>query len=439
MTFRRRQGQSPAASRMVNAFLNNARWLALFTCALFLPVFVGPIQIAVLVLLALLVVERLREGRPLPRRQLDAAVALYVVAIAVSLLGDGRLPKDRLALAVWPLAAWACVAQINWARFGPRTLPRLVAIHLTVAAIIGVLALLQHWYGSAFRPWGPGFPALIQPAPGAPERFTANGLMGDRVDLAITLLLPILAGTAVAVSPGIARHRALALGAAVLSAAGVVVTYVRAAWIAGAVALTLTVLIARGRRMALAVVVVLVGAAFALGVASPGIRGRALSAVSVAENVDRTSMWERTRALVAEYPLQGVGYGRYEAATRELFGPPPRGQPEHRGPHNIYLQATAEIGLLGAGALLILFAAALAAGFRAASGAHAGSQRRIIGAVAVGTVTAVAISGLFHDVLDIGQIAFELWIVVGLAESQISDGPERLSERQEDDARVDGQ
>ncbi len=203
--------------------------------------------------------------------------------------------------------------------------------------------------------------------------------------------------------------------------------------------LTLTVLIARGRRMALAVVVVLVGAAFALGVASPGIRGRALSAVSVAENVDRTSMWERTRALVAEYPLQGVGYGRYEAATRELFGPPPRGQPEHRGPHNIYLQATAEIGLLGAGALLILFAAALAAGFRAASGAHAGSQRRIIGAVAVGTVTAVAISGLFHDVLDIGQIAFELWIVVGLAESQISDGPERLSERQEDDARVDGQ
>ena len=96
--------------------INVARRLALYVCAAFLPLFLGPIQIATLLLLALLSVARMAGGPPLARRELDAAAALYVAAIAASVVGPGRMPIQDLALALWPMVLWACTAQLDWPR-----------------------------------------------------------------------------------------------------------------------------------------------------------------------------------------------------------------------------------------------------------------------------------------------------------------------------------
>jgi O-antigen ligase len=67
----------------------------------------------------------------------------------------------------------------------------------------------------------------------------------------------------------------------------------------------------------------------------------------------RPMIWQTTRALIARYPITGVGYGAYEGAM-PLYQPPPRGMMMNHA-HNQYLEIAAEGGVPG----ILLFAAAL--------------------------------------------------------------------------------
>jgi O-antigen ligase len=101
----------------------------------------------------------------------------------------------------------------------------------------------------------------------------------------------------------------------------------------------------------------------------------------VHESTDtRLELWEQTVELIPDYALIGAGPGLIET-----LGPGTSDRPFYA--HNVFLDATVEVGILGALALLAVFLAGLTAAYR----------RRADLAFAL--IAAYVVAGLFDDLL----------------------------------------
>lgn len=158
---------------------------------------------------------------------------------------------------------------------------------------------------------------------------------------------------------------ALAHGAAaVLFGVALAFTYSRGAWLAGGMVLLAAVAVLRPRRWRTAVfrsALIVLAVAGAVGLLGRAARSGAPSAVasraaSLADPEDasvhgRRLFWRGALEIFADHPVLGTGPGTFGAAysayQREAGA-------YARDPHNLYLQAAAEMGVVGLAALLTL-------------------------------------------------------------------------------------
>lgn len=222
--------------------------------------------------------------------------------------------------------------------------------------------------------------------------------------LYLTVLLVFGAGLALAL-----RGRARLVLVAFLVAGGTVLvaTYARGAWIAAFVGLFVVAVAARRWWVvgALLVAVVVVAVAVPSTVARFADVGRADRPGGDPSNslTWRVRYWDRSLDLFTENPVTGVGLGM--VAERLPEGVPP---------HNDYVRALVETGVLGVAAYLALFASLGVTARRALQRAGPGLERGIATGF-TGVVVAVALLAVTANVLTQVVILWYLAALVGLA------------------------
>ncbi|MFJ9471932.1 O-antigen ligase family protein [Streptomyces caniferus] len=332
----------------------------------------------------------------------DAASAVLVVCCGLRLLRHRARPLSRTAALVLgaPVvgAALATVASGDPAA----SLPGLVR-HLQIFVLVPAALLLTLRDARDFRVTAGSLVllALVQGALGVHQYLTATGAsyMGHDIRAVGTFGPLDVMGMATVVGCGLTAALALGLApapnapgllrpAALGGAAALVVplawSFSRGAWIATAVAVGV-VLSAAGVRVAAGALTVLVALAVVLvggaGVGSAVLGERLASITAVADAPDRSvtdryALWAAAAGMWRDHPLTGVGPKQFPA-HRDGHAPlglssggdtAGAGVPFRRepllSPHNVYLLALAEQGLIGATALVGSWAALLVCGLR---------------------------------------------------------------------------
>ncbi len=387
--------------------------------------------LALLVLSPLVFLRSLEDAYVLPQR----LVAL--LGLGLAFLALGRVPLNRSTLFLGALAyfLWRAICQALTAQAG-EAWPWAV----TQLPSVGALILAAHagrdgaWARRAWR-WG-ALSAILAAAyalvllwgwdPGEAGAVDfgflqrAHGSLGNPDFLAGFLVLAV---------PGMAlgwltteRPQAWRLGALGLVLVTLLLTHVRAAWLAAGIALVVSLVAAwsrvEGRRLAL-----LVGLGLAL-----------LAAFSVPSrlNAPGQSPWERLRGtfsgdgswagrrfmatvalnLAKEHPLTGTGASRFQDAylveQGRLLGQPAHAKEPYRFTadiHNDWLQNAAESGWMGLALLLAVFALAARSAW---------AWREGQGAAFLGLLAAFGVQALFHFPLGIQASALFFWGSIGL-------------------------
>ena len=147
------------------------------------------------------------------------------------------------------------------------------------------------------------------------------------------------------------RQRLLALLTVMALSAMLLLTQSRGALIAVLVILPVMTTLYDRRWLTPWLIVVVAGAAF-LAAREGGISPEALldssKALGGSSLLERTELWSRAIYLIQDFSLTGVGMGMYDPVVRLLY-PPFLLAPDiiFSHAHNIYLQAAAEMGILG--------------------------------------------------------------------------------------------
>lgn len=241
--------------------------------------------------------------------------------------------------------------------------------------------------------------------------FFASTRLAEYIVIAAPFGLAALAG-----STPWARRLLLPLAGLIL--AGLVLTLQRGGWAAGAAQLGfLAIVVWRRRRpdraavrrvaLAVAVTTVLTVAALALGGASLGaLKNRALGVVSGATT--RLPMWVAATEMIRERPLLGQGLGTFAPAYDRLQAAGlAEAIPYRASGHHLYLQLTAERGLLGLLAFGLLGLAAILCLRRPAAG---------LDGIALGlgaSLLGVAVYGLVQNLFQLRINGWLIWIVLG--------------------------
>ena len=396
--------------------------------AFFVPVSIAGTQIGLGVAAAGL----LCAPPPRLRTALDwPVVAFVVIAIASDLLSSYGVP---------PLAAatlWRSVLGFFVVAHGLRLLPPRAATQLICAAaagvalgaIVGVIQYrtgfdLVHWVGLRANP-------ASVPAPGVPGRFGAMGFFTSRLTYGhnATVLVALFGG--VLAAGAVPRRPAFLIAAATaLGLAGIAVTFDRAAYLAFcAAALVIAYGAApRARRALVPVLVALVLLAALHG----GVRGRFLTAFSVASNSDRAFIWARAVEMLRDHPLQGVGFANYSKAAAAYYDRVDPSFPMRTWAHNQPFSTLVETGPLGLAALVWIFAAAAAALVRRLRSGN----RLAPGGLAA--LAALAVIAQVHDVFYDTKVMYALWLALGLTLSpraSLEDADEPVEAEIERDAQ----
>lgn len=200
------------------------------------------------------------------------------------------------------------------------------------------------------------------------------------------------------------RVRIAALLALVPVGLALALTYTRLAWAAAVVGVLVMLWVAGRRRLVPALIVILV----AFAALSPGVGHRIDQLTSSNPNVAgsesgvgwRWDQWADVAAMAGTNPVTGIGPGVVE---QRLVN--------HQPPHNDYLKALVELGVIG----LLAFVAQLAALVGLAVGANRrgeGPQARTIALAFAGVVAALIVASAAANLL--GQVVI-LWYVYALA------------------------
>ncbi|MBM9505784.1 O-antigen ligase family protein [Streptomyces sp. KK5PA1] len=388
----------------------------------------------------------------------DAASAVLVVTCALRLLRQRRrvLSPAAAALLGAPLLGFAAAAVTDvdpvlgaagFLRYAQVFVLVPAAIVLTVrdrrdadvlaTAVVG-LALVQGTVGTWQYATGTGASYMGRDVR-AVGTFGPSDIMGMATVVAYGLVIAVC----YALVPGRARWvRPAALACAVALVVPLAVSFSRGTWIATAVAIAAVVPLA-GRRRAVRILAAAAACAVlltgGLGVGSRLLSDRLTSITQVTDApdhsvTDRYALWSAAVAVWREHPALGVGLKRFPAerdthaslalsAASDTAG---AGQSFVRepllSPHNMYLLALSEQGLLGCtlltGCWLGLLTLSVARLARARGGPPAvrglGADRRNgVGLAAVGLLVWTCVDFLYADIG--GPVTVLTSTVLGLA------------------------
>jgi O-antigen ligase len=233
------------------------------------------------------------------------------------------------------------------------------------------------------------------------ERAVSTFAQSNPLGHFLTLIVLVLAAY---ILVGPARWRRYALIAIVPVALSLAFTYTRLAWAAAVVGLLVMAWVARRRWL----VPVFVALAVVFAATSPSVGHRldqltaANTAVSGSESgLDwRLGHWADVAKLTARNPLTGIGP---DVVVRRIA--------DHQPPHNDYLRALVELGVVGFVAYVGLVAALIGIAVGAQRRAE-GARARIVALACVGVITAYVVSSFAANLL--GQVVL-LWYVFALA------------------------
>lgn len=298
------------------------------------------------------VVWLLAQWREAGRIELGPLGRAAVAFAGAAAIGGIVAPAYWPALVEWTRVASVCVMLLVVERAARKRLYRrqVVAAAAAAAAVPLVVAAWQAWSGAGLFDAG-GFGRV-------------RGTFTHSNPLAAFLALLVVMAFAYAVHLRAPRGRAWAWAVLGVCSLGLFATYTRAAWLAALVGI-LVVAGSLGRRALAVAAAVLV--AVVLTVPGVSLRFSDLAEDSTARGEPgnsltwRTEYWGDALDLAATSPITGIGLKQVAAQTLE-----------GKQPHNDFLRAYVELGLLGLAAYLWLTWQILATGVRSMRATRAG-------------------------------------------------------------------
>ncbi|MDX9975129.1 MAG: O-antigen ligase family protein [FCB group bacterium] len=132
----------------------------------------------------------------------------------------------------------------------------------------------------------------------------------------------------------------------------------------------------------------------------------------------RINTWETASRLFVAHPLLGVGAGNYPVASPAAWNELEayhfmRHNRLNEQVHNEYLQAAAEEGILGLGALLFLVVFSLRQAFRVARSA-ALTREKYLGLALLASLTVAYVDAFCNFTLQVASPAVALWTLLGV-------------------------
>jgi O-antigen ligase len=346
-------------------------------------------------------------GPKLPRSPLNAPLAAVA---GISLLSIFAGPYVVVGVKAWLVAA--AYAAFGYLYFltspcDPVRRSRWVALTVATAAfwgLYGSVRVLEHGV-SAQMAYGAARPFF-------PEHGTYSAFL--------TMLVPVALLHALR-SEG--RWR-LGFAAATLAiAAGVTLSFTRAAWIATAVVIPVTLILwARAGRSWRSVLVpgilsLVVAALVTVSGATKSITRHAETVVATGNvsNLERVNRWLAAWEMVKDRPGIGVGYGAYPDAyrvyrrklvlTEESY--------QHMGVHSEPLRVLSETGVAGFLAVLWLLGSAAAVGWRTWK-RDLDPDRRVLALATLAGLATYAMHGLFNAYLGMDKVTVPFWMGLGV-------------------------
>jgi O-antigen ligase len=424
-------GTEAAAGEISRAVLVRLAWTGLAVQAASLPISIAGMQIGAGLALGALVLlrasgVRVWVGSPLAAPVLALLAAALASSVIAALAGVGPLRGANLLAArglALPLLVFLALeaGEPGEDVEAPRRRALALVVVWGVAALIPAsIAWAQHRTGFdllhalGLREAPRRAPIYTQLGPlGIPSgTFAAIGLFSGSTRLAHALTpLAALAAALAALAPLRRRTRVLLAMCAAAASWAVVLTTSRSAWAGLAVAAVVIAMSAgRAARIALPITV---AASLAVGLAVPVLRERLERAFSFETNADRAAIWKVCTEVIGDHPVTGVGFSALPDVGRPYFARMPPEYPIHAWCHDSFLSAWAEGGPLLAGALVAWFGL-LARGFL--RWRREGDRlSRAAAAGALGSLAAIAVNALVHDVLWVTEPVYALGFLVGAA------------------------
>jgi O-antigen ligase len=347
-----------------------------------------------------------------------------------------------VSLTMLLFVAWA-VLSFAWAEDGGAVLSSVFRYALAVILVLVVYTAVQRERDVMFivvalvlGAFCAGVYGLLNPPQaqfGQIQR--VSGTLGNPNELASALVLGIgLSGGLAAVAKN-ALTRAAAIGIGGVCLLALLLTGSRGGLIALGAMLVASVILARGRRLALTMVtltVLLAGIGWLVMAAPRENRERLLHPGS---GSGRTDIWTVGSRMVNANPVKGVGAGNFSVSSIHYLLQPgslPNSQYIADSPkvaENMYLEVLAELGIVGA----ILFVTIIVFGLGCSI--EALSRYRKLGARHMQALTlaiSVSLIGLLAaDVFAAEEYARELWLLVGLGPALLA-----IAKRMEADTAV---
>lgn len=235
-------------------------------------------------------------------------------------------------------------------------------------------------------------------------------------------------------SPGV---RVLAVGAATLCLASVLLSFSRGGLVALAVMLVAAV-IAGGRwrvaTVAILIVVVIGGAGYFAGIATPEQRARVTEANG---GTGRSDIWAVGWRMFAAHPVRGVGSGNFPISSVHYLLRPGSIQrsdfivDKPKVAHNIYLQEAAELGIPGFAMFMTIVGFALACAVRAARCFRDGGDRQMELFSRAVFLALVGLMAAFFFLSE--QFSKQLWLLMAFAPALLAVSEMQLRRRQSTD------
>ena len=339
------------------------------------------------------------------RTPLDGVLALFFGVCALSTLASGH----PLQAAGWLRPPWLLTAYfvVYWWLRDHDHAQRLALLVVAAGAVAGAYGVLQHFTGVDWYRRAVGRATQVRPrVPGA-EGYAVVGFFRNYLTYAHAMIFPLAWAGAFAL-----RGSVLGIAAAVFLTLAIAFSTARGVWLGAAAGGVLLALLSRGRRGLGLVATGVAVAAIAVAV-SPGLREQAAPLFTLGGvNAGRAAIYRANLEIIHDYPLLGVGFGRYKTAARPYYDRHPDADRRSHAHSNV-LQIAAEAGLLGLAAFCAVFALILRRGFEAVRAAAGDRQWATAAGAWVGIAT-FFLAGLTQYSFGDAEVVIPMWLATAI-------------------------